>query len=301
MFLYGLLFTIFGLSKEIKVPVFKTCWLVDTAMNLVDDSFFDICSRLKVPVKTLDSSSSDYFLKADLSDYFPKKSCVVYLGSIGSVPNVFRQGWFPGAYRDLEPLQCSSYIAAINQKSDILLNRHYFFLPLSELATQISFIQKQFCLLDERIFIRPNSGNKVFSGQTINTENIENEIDLLKKTYKVDDSELCLISSNKKDLIEAEFRFVVVDGKVSAGSKYLPEEKTVKFRHSAFTFAQKCATLYQPDSVFTLDVCRLNNGDYKLIELNSFSCAGLYQCDYEDIIRDVSRQAKKEWNEMFSV
>ena len=53
---------------------------------------------------------------------------------------------------------------------------------------------------------------------------------------------------------------------------------------------------WQPDIVYTCDIALLENGDVKVIELNSFSCAGLYACNIEDILIKVSEIALLEYN-----
>jgi hypothetical protein len=273
----------------------KVNWIIDECAELVTPEFYEQCTKLGHNVFTLNSKNGDLLI----FDNLQRRKPTVCIGpmSICHKVNQTRPEWIPGYYRDLDRLKCSDYIP---YTSRLLLNHNYFFLPLKDIPNQYKNIKRNFCILDDRIFIRPNKCNKVFSGQTISTQNLEWEIKVLQDTYKVDDTELCLVSENRASLIDFEFRFVVVDGKVVAGSMYKPEEKTVKYRHPAFQFAQKCADLYLPENVFTLDICELKSGDYKLVELNSFSCAGLYKCDYEDVIKSVSRQAKLDYKDIYT-
>ena len=53
---------------------------------------------------------------------------------------------------------------------------------------------------------------------------------------------------------------------------------------------------WQPDKAYTLDVCK-SNGEYFMLEANSFSCSGLYKCPPEPIVKSVSEAALKEWKE----
>ncbi len=55
---------------------------------------------------------------------------------------------------------------------------------------------------------------------------------------------------------------------------------------------------YYPDSVFCYDICQDNDGKFWLLELTSFSSAGLYAANKEDIINKVSEIAWKEFNEI---
>ena len=60
-----------------------------------------------------------------------------------------------------------------------------------------------------------------------------------------------------------------------------------------YDFAQKMADIYQPDFAYTLDLVIDVKGNVKLLELNSFSCAGLYACDMEKIVKSVSNMVER--------
>lgn len=45
-----------------------------------------------------------------------------------------------------------------------------------------------------------------------------------------------------------------------------------------------------------MDVCE-SDGRLSLLELNSFSCSGLYECDLEAVIRAASAVAEDQWIE----
>ena len=42
-----------------------------------------------------------------------------------------------------------------------------------------------------------------------------------------------------------------------------------------------------PDPAWTLDVCE-SWPDLAVVEVNSFSCAGLYACDYEAVVQAIN-------------
>jgi len=58
---------------------------------------------------------------------------------------------------------------------------------------------------------------------------------------------------------------------------------------------------YEPDPVWVLDICQLKNGSLKIIEVNSFSCSGLYACDMNPIVENVSRLAEKDWRDIYCI
>jgi hypothetical protein len=56
---------------------------------------------------------------------------------------------------------------------------------------------------------------------------------------------------------------------------------------------------YHPDSVFCYDLCQDSDGVVWLLELTSFSSAGLYACDMQNIVKRVSEIAEEDylkWN-----
>ena len=52
---------------------------------------------------------------------------------------------------------------------------------------------------------------------------------------------------------------------------------------------------YYPDSVFCIDICQDADNNFWLLEINSFSSAGLYEADKMKIVQRVSAIAEKEW------
>ena len=58
---------------------------------------------------------------------------------------------------------------------------------------------------------------------------------------------------------------------------------------------------YYPDSVFCMDIAGDNDGNYWLLELNSFSSAGLYASNKKDIVTKVSDIVKKECKEKYEL
>jgi hypothetical protein len=107
---------------------------------------------------------------------------------------------------------------------------------------------------------------------------------------------LVVIAPEKQ--IDAEWRFVICNGKVITGCRYLPDESTI-FPRSSFRLAQAIAScIWQPDICYTVDIAESFGKTY-LLEINSFSCAGLYMCDLESIVREVSLAATEEWKEYY--
>jgi len=112
------------------------------------------------------------------------------------------------------------------------------------------------------------------------------------------DTTLCIISSPK--VIQSEWRLVIVNKKAVSGSQYrvMGEYKCSSgYPKEALDFANKIASEdWQPDRAYVVDVAKCDD-EYKLLEINSFSCSGLYYSDMEPIVRELSKIALEEWME----
>ena len=60
--------------------------------------------------------------------------------------------------------------------------------------------------------------------------------------------------------------------------------------------AREIFEAYEPDTAWVIDIAMTKDMKCHLIELNSFSCSGLYACDLEPIVRCVSDAAQKEFD-----
>ncbi len=104
---------------------------------------------------------------------------------------------------------------------------------------------------------------------------------------------LVVVSSPKQ--IVAEWRYVIADGQVVAGSQYMESGQRVSRPAedpAALDFARSVLrTGYQPDPVWVLDVCQTGDRDYHLLEIGGFSFAGLYACDKDAVVQTVSSVA----------
>ena len=162
------------------------------------------------------------------------------------------------------------------------------------------FKHKAHSLFDELgsddLFIRPNSGFKTFSGQVLKRENCEHEISSLDQLSSVMNDTLMLYKAAQK--LQGEFRFVIADKQVIAGSEYRWDnilDIRRDWPQECWDLAQQVANHdWQVDVAYTCDVALTDSGP-KVIELNGFSCAGLYACDLTAVVNGVSEAALKEY------
>lgn len=147
-----------------------------------------------------------------------------------------------------------------------------------------------------KFFIRPDSGFKTFAGQIVHFGTIGDDIHSLETLSSVTDETMILV--NIPETLLGEFRFVIADKKVVTGSEYRWDGK-LDIRRD---WPQECWDLatqvaqhdWQVDIAYTCDVALTENGP-KIVELNGFSCAGLYSCDIDQVVMEVSKAATKEY------
>jgi len=116
---------------------------------------------------------------------------------------------------------------------------------------------------------------------------------LLSQRKKIDLSKELVIVSQPKN-IDFEWRFVVIDKQVVTGSQYRENNRVaipanqhgdrLDLYLKAMHKAQCIANRYKPDKVFIVDICMTKAGNFHLMEIGPFSCAGLYACTWDTII-----------------
>lgn len=189
----------------------------------------------------------------------------------------------PIAYCSFDKFKCSSYYS---HYSKYLFNDKYALISLEGLK-QNKFLYYGVFGKEALIFLRPDSGEKSFQAQLLDIIDFnkfyEQYIDLKH--------ELVLISTPKT--IIGEWRYVVGAGEIIAKSLYRYQGQTSKINAApkeADDFVKELLKVnFMPDPVCCFDVCQDSEGKFWLLELTSFSSAGLYACDKTKIVEKVSK------------
>lgn len=225
----------------------------------------------------------------DLNDIYGDRGCVIFQGSLQLGNEYRRQNsniFFP--WCDLKNLECTTYYA---HWGEFLLHRNYMMLPLNEVKRRKDEL---FIKFDGSFFIRPNGGLKAFTGQVINYATFEKDWDQIN-FYEPEPSLLTIVAP-KRD-IQREWRFVIGANKVVAHSLYSGSQK----RTVVEEYAELIATRpWQPNPMYTLDICE-SDDKLHLLEVNSFSFSGKYDCDKKAIVTAASKIAVKEWNKYHDI
>ncbi len=277
----------------------KTKWLLDDYM--IKTSYHDDI-RLILAKEGFEYHVEKYipFNEDKIQIPFSQDDCVVVYGSISFVRQQQKMNSFiPGAYLPEKAMECLGYLPYID-KSELFANSNHVFTTFKHLQEQKDFFYETF--KTNKIFVRPNSGFKTFTGLPIHYDEFDAEINSLKQLQTLTGEVLILVSNCKK--ISEEYRFFIVNREVITGSQYkLNDELCVKAGYSeeAYSIAQEMAkNKWQPDIAYACDV-GIVNGSPKIIELNSFSSSGFYACDIPKIIHAIDRVAIMEYNGDISI
>lgn len=219
---------------------------------------------------------------------FSDDECVVYYGSLNLAQTIIKTRKFKlGVFGPIEHFNCDQYYPAFGK---YLLNSDYTILPYGKLlAMKAELYEKHGS--NGRIFIRPVSCLKEFSGMSATMDKYE-EVVKLAGFYNVSDHLPVLVSSAKD--IEIEWRFVAVEGKIITGSRYGQDDESytlVEASHPAWILASGLCQLHQPSSAWVIDICQTSDGKYHMLECGCISFASLYGCDLNLVAKHISELA----------
>lgn len=230
----------------------------------------------------------------------PEDTDVIFMGSLNCAKHVIRNTKWR-IWCDFDKFKCSHYYTYLGEH---LINKDYMMMPLKEVIRQKSSIvnalyldEHQYNMWQKILFIRPDNGFKSFTGNIVNYVNIETEISSFIDCDS-DYEQLVVVSSPKN--IKQEWRFFVIDGKVITGSLYHVDGKLSTSRNTpdkVWQYAEKISKVWQPESAYVLDIGEAY-GSLGVMEINSFSCSGLYQCDQNLIIENIIKLFNKEKEEL---
>lgn len=284
------------LNKKVK-------WLVEVVHDPIHGRIEEITPGLTAKLMHLGYTVREFVYNPMTRDqnfhkYYDKDDCVVFYGGIHMAQRVRREAaWIPGVLGTFD-----NYDMLHLMGSDLephALNRNGEFLPFGKFVDSYDECVDKFGL---DIFIRPNGGEKQFSG-CIFPEH-DDSVDFTYLKSKCRQSDLVYIS--RKKWINFEYRLVISNKKIVAGSLYmcghdLETEASSSIPSGVLVNVEKILDItdWVPDDIFVMDVYHnslLNRT--AIIELNMISTSGLYACDLGKTITAMSEQALSEWEYM---
>lgn len=223
-----------------------------------------------------------------------EQSCTIFFGTLDAAKFLRPIAkWIPGVYYNPTAYNCQYYYPALG---DLLLNRNYMMLPFGELKRQKELLYEKFGQ-DRAVFIRPDRGDKTFTGKLFYKEHFDKDIERVGYG-QIEPHELVVVA-DPINLVQ-EWRLICAEGEIITGSSYKKDNLVGSeqgFPQEVQDIAEKAASLYNPDRVWCIDVGKTKGGRYCIVEVGCFSCAGLYACDREIIVKRVSKIAWDEWRE----
>ena len=228
---------------------------------------------------------------------FGQYGCAIVSGSIKMCKILQEEldNYSPVLYSTFKNYKCSAYYSHFGPH---LFNDKYCIMSLKEIVRQKFDIWGHYGK-DSLIFIRPDSGEKTFQAGLLDIQDLPQLYD----SNKDFEHDLMIVSTPKN--IKWEGRFVVSKyKKIIAYSTYRFQGNVTRIPSVPPETLKFCKELldkvdYHPDSVFCYDLCQDNDGECWLMELTSFSSAGLYECNKDDIVRHVSEIAYQDFMELY--
>jgi hypothetical protein len=284
-------------------------WLVEEYDDHVKELVAEIrkqgheCDFLNYYKMTKDNNYTGIGLPKGCGVFDPHQP-VLFYGSIQLANWIHRSKpeWIPGVWYNYDKYKVSHWSTKLGK---YMLNEDFYILPVAEITRRWEWLFNN--IGDgHNLFIRPDNGTKAFGGKTFYKENWK--IDWENASHLMEPHELCVVSYPCN--IDREWRFIVADGQVITGSQYkdhvsaeiqniIPSDYEA---NRAWKFAQKIADeKYDPDPMYTIDICICHGNMFYLVEINNFCCSGLYACDLPKIVAKASEIATKEFNELHGV
>jgi len=278
----------------------KTTWLVEKFLfEDYEDELVKTIRGLDSTCHIIDDTDINFDFDKKIKNRFTDKDCVIFYGSLQLGRKIYsRTNFIPGIFLTIENYECYKYYGFYGDK---LLNSDYLMMGMNDVKRNKEKIFNYFSTDD--VFIRPSNGYKTFTGQCLNKEQFEYELDTLCKSYGGVDMDQLVIIAKKQD-VHQESRFIIVDGKLIDGSIYMTDgvlnkEKIVDLK--AMELAKSVINCYEPDRAFTIDIAKLKDGSYKVLEIGSFCCASLYNADFKKVVKAVNKLMIKEYNDYWNL
>lgn len=208
---------------------------------------------------------------------------VICIGSYSMRHVAKKKGWVPGVF-DLGHLHHYDYPDLWKQYA---LNSDAIYCSMKD----VPYYFEKASAGTGWVFLRPSTDSKFLAGEVFNKAQVDELVgNLLKLGGETDPAGLSLCTSmmvaSPKNIV-AEYRFWIVDGKVITWSLYKRGgdviysseiDDDVKWFASTMTQGRQVARAY------VLDVARMIDNSFRLIEANTINASGLYAADVQKLV-----------------
>ena len=257
-------------------------WIIESNVLSYTDSLIEYLRTNDIYYKETNYQKLVSYSYKDKYGYLgDDEVATIFIGSLRAAKEINRYPISPGVICNLKNFDCLNYYPSWN---DYLLNKDW--------TITLPHILKRHCregTTTKEFFFRPNEGDKIFNG------GLYTKSELLK--LGLEDTKV-IIQASKKEIVD-ERRFLVVDRKIVDTTRYLNSPKSDGFYQGAKLLLENILhnpRVFIPNRAFTVDIGKANN-EIGVIEINSFSCANLYEMSMDKVvpvinqlIRDIYKQ-----------
>lgn len=218
----------------------------------------------------------------DLPD-LPTDGPTVFYGSTNVIHRIHKsQRWNPGTFFNEGNFNFSTW-----SKRYKCLNAYGHTMTLARMVADFKHLDIR---NDREFFIRPVADDKAFAGTVMNAGEITEWVGELSSCDSPQVSPDTVIMFAKPVHIAREWRIFIVNGHPSNGSLYRVDHKlktSAAVPIHVVDFARQQAKLFQPASVFTMDIAEAS-GELYVIEVNCFNSSGFYDSNVSALVGDIS-------------
>ncbi len=215
-----------------------------------------------------------------------------FYGSTGMLQQLRATQWGKYLFDNALSLDQRHWQANMGQR---LLNASAEFMELDAVKNRVRNYP------NSAFFVRPVIAQKAFAGHVVRNGDLSAIFKDRNGQAQAQSGSLLVAVSPLVSNLEAEYRFVVLDGEIRLGSRYREHgEMAVSAKNipkNIWSAAQELAKGWMPASFVVMDVAVLSNGDLRVIEFNSVHSSGLYQIDCEsfaELVEVAKRQQVTE-------
>ena len=180
--------------------------------------------------------------------------------------------WLAQLWGKPEQFDCSNYYRHFSR---YLLNQEHRIMSFGELCWTQPQLLKDLGNNEGQLFVRPDDGFKSFEGALVSNLEFEKWIARLQLLQVSNPTKVVVARPMK---IHAEWRLLMVKGRVVAASQYRPE-RLAGASADVVAFAEKVfSEVDWPIAAYSLDIGLTEEG-FKIVEVGSLLCVAFYEAD----------------------
>ena len=164
---------------------------------------------------------------------------------------------------------------------------------LNSTSEYIEFNECKDLKFSENMFIKPSKDLKSFNGGILEKGTSIKDYILSGQYQKAYQDEIIILDKVKN--INTEYRFFCIKDEVISGSLYRRNSEPSLSNiipEYVLSHAKEFVKLYQPADILVWDLCKLSNGNIRIVEYNCWNCSGFYNTDINKIVNEISNYKK---------